>query len=264
MPTEPATNGSAATNDGMSAAERLMKQHAADESHKVTVEDVPDEDQVAHPPPSTDASHPTSTDPSHVAAPSADAGMSAKAAGKQPMREEAAATAGANKPRLDTQSEEAFPALGPAKTRPSGAAPSPWSRKPATVAKAAANSTTNGLANGHTAPSNLSSRASTPQSGMLTPTSAAPSQRGPLPQMQIPGRQSEQIQLHPSMMTPRNQLKKPVSDILRDINKRSKAQVEMKSGPGGLITFEGIGPTDAVRVALKEVANQLCSRVSQK
>ena len=79
--------------------------------------------------------------------------------------------------------------------------------------------------------------------------------------MSLPGRYSEQIQLHPSMMTPRNQLKKPVADILRDINKRSKANVEMKAGPGGAVVFEGTGPVDAVRVALKEVATQLCSKV---
>jgi hypothetical protein len=79
--------------------------------------------------------------------------------------------------------------------------------------------------------------------------------------MSLPGRYSEQIQLHPSMMTPRNQLKKPVSDILRDINKRSKANVEMKAGPGGVVVFEGTGPVDAVRVALKDVATQLCSKV---
>lgn len=64
------------------------------------------------------------------------------------------------------------------------------------------------------------------------------------------------------MMTPRSQLKKPVNDILRDINKRSKATVEMKAGgPGGVVVFEGSGPVDAVRVALKEVATQLCSKV---
>jgi hypothetical protein len=82
--------------------------------------------------------------------------------------------------------------------------------------------------------------------------------------MSLPGRYSEQIQLHPSVMTPRKDLKKPVAEILREINKRSKANVEMKSGPGGVIVFEGTGPVDAVRIALKEVANQLCAKVSFK
>jgi len=251
-------NASGPADDGMTPAERLMKEHEAQEAHKVTIEDVEDEEGPHHPAASGDASLPITTDPSRVATPSGDAGMTAKAAGKQPQREEPT-TAGASKPRLDTQSEEAFPALGGPKASAAAAAPTPWSRKPAAVGKAA-NGMSNGLVNGHGAQSNLTSRASTPLSGIVTPSSTAPSTRGPTPQMQLPGRNSEQIQLHPTMMTPRNQLKKPVSDILRDINKRSKATVEMKAGPGGLVTFEGTGPTDAVRVALKEVASQLCSR----
>lgn len=251
-------NGTSAANNGMSAAERLMQQHAADEPHQPTVEDAPDEEFTLHPPPSGAASLPISADPSRVATPAAEGGLSAKAAGKQPARDQPAPSA-PSKPRLDTQSEDAFPALGPAKAQPA-AAPTPWSRKPAAVGKAT-NGVSPGITNGSSAPSDRSSRASTPMSGIVTPSSTAPSQRGPTPQMSLPGRYSEQIQLHPSMMTPRNQLKKPVTDILRDINKRSKANVEMKSGSGGVVVFEGTGPVDAVRVALKEVATQLCSKV---
>ena len=244
----------------MSAAEKLMKQHAEkDEGHQPSVEDVPDEEYTLHPPPGGAASLPISTDPSRVATPAAEPAMSAKAAGKQPMREQAQPTA-PSKPSLDTKSEDAFPALGGPKTQPAAAAPTPWSRKPPSVGKAA-NGMSNGMTNGNTASANLSSGTSTPLSGIVTPSSTAPSQRGPTPQMNLPGRYSEQIQLHPNMMTPRNQLKKPVSDILRDINKRSKANVEMKAGPGGVVVFEGTGPVDAVRVALKEVATQLCSKV---
>ncbi|KAK5163974.1 uncharacterized protein LTR77_010370 [Saxophila tyrrhenica] len=261
MATEPSTNGSSATaGDGMSAAERLMQQHAADdEAHKVTIEDVPDEEFTLHPPPSGAASLPISNDPSRVATPSGEQGLSGKAAGKQPMRDEPQQAPAPKKPAIDTQSEDAFPALGGPKAQPAAAAPTPWSRKPAAVGKAA-NGMSNGMANGSAAPSNVSPRTSTPMSGIMTPSSTAPSQRGPTPQMTMPGRYSEQIQLHPSMMTPRNQLKKPVNDILRDINKRSKANVEMKAGPGGVVVFEGTGPVDAVRVALKEVATQLCSK----
>ncbi|KAK3691775.1 hypothetical protein LTR37_018433 [Vermiconidia calcicola] len=259
MATESATNGTSAGADTMSAAERLMAQHAEEEAHQASVEEVPDEEFTEHPPPSGAASLPISTDPSRVATPSGEPGMSAKAAGKQPMREQPQQPAAPSKPAIDTQSEDAFPALGGPKSQPAAAAPTPWSRKPAAVGKAA-NGMSNGMANGNTAPSNKSSRASTPLSGIVTPSSTAPSQRGPTPQMNLPGRYSEQIQLHPSMMTPRNQLKKPVNDILRDVNKRSKANVEMKAGPGGVVVFEGTGPVDAVRVALKEVATQLCSK----
>lgn len=260
MATESPANGSSAATEGMSAAERLMKQHAEkDTAHQPQLEEVEDEEYTLHPPPSGAKSLPISTDASRVATPSAEPAMSAKAAGKQPMRETPQAAA-PSKPALDTQSEAAFPALGAPKTQPAAAAPTMWSRKPASVGKAA-NGMSNGVSNGNTAPSTLSSGASTPMSGIVTPSSTVPSQRGPNPQMSLPGRYSEQIKLHPSMMTPRSQLKKPVQDILRDINKRSKANVEMKAGQGDLVVFEGTGPVDAVRIALKEVATQLCSKV---
>jgi len=226
MASESTANGS----DAMSAAERLMQKHSADDSHKTTVEEVVDEEVLAHPPPSASINAPVE---------STEQGTSSKAAGKQPVRETA------NKPALDTQSEELFPALGAPKAK-AAAAPSMWSKKPSAVGKPA-----NGQANGH---------AASPAAASAT----APSARGPTPQMSLPGRYSEQIQLHPSVMTPRNQLKKPVADTLREINKRSKANVEMKPGPGGNIIFEGTGPVDAVRIALKEVANQLCAKQNIK
>lgn len=255
-------DASASNGDGMTAAERLQRQHEEEEAakHHASVEEVPDEETLLHPAPSGDKSLPISTDPSRVATPSGDATMSSKAAGKQPAREQQPAAA-PPKPAFDPKSEDAFPALGGPKAQPAAAAPTPWSRKPAAVGKAA-NGMSNGLANGNMAASKPSSGASTPRTGIVTPATTAPSQRGPTPQMALPGRYSEQIQLHPSMMTPRNQLKKPVTDVLRDINKRSKANVEMKAGPGGVVVFEGTGPVDAVRVALKEVATQLCSKVS--
>lgn len=244
MATEAAVNGGSASTDGLTAAERLAQQHAANEAHKVTVEDVPDEEVLAHPPPS---GVPSSTSASATE-------PSAKAAGKQPVRD---APPTANKPALDTKSEELFPALGASKA-PAAASSSMWSKKPAAVGKAA-----NGNLNGKAATNDASSRASTPLSGMNTPNTTVAAQRGP-GQISLPGRYTEHISLYPQMMTPRNQLKKPVADILRDVNKRSKANVEMKSGPGGSYIFEGTGPVDAVRVALKEVANQLCSRQNLK
>jgi hypothetical protein len=79
--------------------------------------------------------------------------------------------------------------------------------------------------------------------------------------MSLPGKHAEQLRLVPSQMLPRNQLKKPVRDILRDISKRSKATVDMRGGPNGSIIFEGKGSVDAVRQALKEVAQQVGSKV---
>lgn len=79
--------------------------------------------------------------------------------------------------------------------------------------------------------------------------------------MSLPGKHMEQLRLAPSQMQPRGQLKKPLRDILRDISRRSKATVDMRGGPGGSIIFEGKGSVDAVRQALKEVAQQVGSKV---
>lgn len=79
--------------------------------------------------------------------------------------------------------------------------------------------------------------------------------------MTLPGKHMEQLRLAPSQMLQRGQLKKPLRDILRDISKRSKANVDMRGGPGGSIVFEGRGSVDAVRQALKQVAQQVGSKV---
>jgi len=122
------THGSSSGADGLTAAERLQQQHATDQPHNPTVEEVVDEEYRAHPPPS---GLPSVGDEA-----SNEKASSSKAAGKQPVRENA------SKPALDTQSEELFPALGAPKSK-AAAAPSMWSKKPSAVGKAA-----NGLSNG--------------------------------------------------------------------------------------------------------------------
>jgi hypothetical protein len=80
--------------------------------------------------------------------------------------------------------------------------------------------------------------------------------------MNIPGKFSHKISFHPSQLTPRQQLKKPLNDIIRDINRRSKAKLEFKpGGPGGLVYFEATGPQDAVHQVLKDIANEVGSKV---
>jgi hypothetical protein len=79
--------------------------------------------------------------------------------------------------------------------------------------------------------------------------------------MAITGKHVEQLRLVPQQMLSRGQLKKPIRDILRDISKRSKANVAMHSGPAGSMIFEGKGSVEAVRQALKEVAQQVGSKV---
>ncbi|KAH6629166.1 hypothetical protein C7974DRAFT_463297 [Boeremia exigua] len=206
--------------EGLTPAQQLMEQHATNDHH-VTVEDVVDEEDVAHPAPS---------------ASKADAPLSEKAAGKQKAEEPAAAP---KKPALNTQSEEAFPALGPVKPR--AAAPVPtWGKKPAAVSSA----------NG----SNANSGTSTP---------SGPAIRGPaVASMNLPGKHTERISFSTAQLTPRQQLKKPVGEIIRDINRRSKARLEQKTGLHGQIIFESTGPVDAVRESLKEIANEVGSKQS--
>ena len=226
-----------------SFAEKMQQQHHAD-VHNPTIEDVVDEEDIAHPPPS-------SALPALAGAPMEP--LSDKALGKQkekqadePVKNKSAA--------FDTKNEELFPALGGGpKPRAQGPISTAWgAKKPASVA----NGNMNGI-NGH------DSRPSTPGSGILTPTSTNASKfaRGNGPQqMSMPGRHNERIQFAPSQLMPRKELRKPLLDVLRDINKRSKATVTMTPGPGGVINFEGIGPRDAVRQALKDVAKEVGSK----
>jgi hypothetical protein len=210
-----------------------MEQH----NHNVTVEDVVDEEDILHPPP--------------TAAPKSDAPeapattMSEKAAGKQ-KAEDAPAPAKKAAASLNTSSEEAFPALGPAKPRAPAVAAT-WGKKPASVA--------NGInGNGQTG---TDSRASTPASG-----NAAPATGPALQKMSLPGRSTERISFYPSQLIPRRELKQPLPDIIRDINKRSKAKLEYKAGGAdGKVVFEATGPVDDVRQSLKQIANELGSKV---
>ena len=225
------------------------------------VEEVIDEEDTAHPPPSMQlAPESESTyDPVEQSQP-----MSEKAAGKQRARDETTHIPAKPKPNgvasFDAQDQEAFPALG---SGPKAPAPVPaamaWGAKKPSSVHAGANG-----ANGHAPLSSMSSsRASTPTSRLMTPTSTnatqGPQTRGlPMPrQTPMP---SERIQFAPSQLLPRDQLRKPLQDVLRSINKSSKAKVEMKSSPNGNIIFEGTGPVDAVRQALKDLAKEIGSK----
>lgn len=207
--------------EGLTPAQKLMEQH----DHHVQVEDVVDEEDIAHPPPSAKAT--------------SDASLSEKAAGKQK-----AESAAPRKPALNTSSEEAFPALGAVKPRAQAPVAPTWGKKPVSV-------TSNGVNGGAAGVSAPAPGASQPGPG-----------RGPaLPSMNIPGKHTERISFSPHQLTPRQQLKKPVNDIIRDINRRSKAKLEYKSGPSGTVIFESTGPVEAVRQTLKEIANEVGSKV---
>jgi hypothetical protein len=233
MATEAVTNGSTAIAESQSAAEKLLARHAADEAHKVQVEEVVDEEDLAHPPPSAALKSSETTTMSDIAK------------GKQKV-DDAAPAPKSKAPVFDVASEEAFPALGGPTARPA-AASQMWGKRPPVMQTNGAKPVTNGS-------SNASTRGSTPS--LSTP--------GSNPGLAMPGRHVERIQLHPQQITPRNQLKKPVAEILREINKRSKASIVTKEGPNGVIIFEGQGPVDAVRQALKEIVKEIGTKVSTR
>ena len=207
-----------ATNGGSkSLAAMLEAQH---EAHKPTVEEVVDEEDLKHPPPSAIVN----STPAVATPIISETSTPAESATPSPVPKPAAKKA----PAFDVQSDELFPALGSG-PKPATPAAATWGAKPSAAAA---------VANGQTAkPMNM------PRV------------------MSLPGKHLEQLRLAPSQMQPRGQLKKPLRDILRDISRRSKATVDMRGGPGGSIIFEGKGSVDSVRQALKEVAQQVGSKV---
>lgn len=252
---------------GLTPAQKLQEKHNADASHHPTVEDVPDEEDIAHPPPSmvaTQLPSPAPQQPIPAAEP-----MSAKAAGEQKAKEDADTdlkdTKPALPPTLNMSSEESFPALGAGPKPKAAPAPSTaWgAQKPVSIGHALSNGV-----NGRRplSSSTTSSRASTPTTGgILTPVSTnasiRPQSRGAPQNLSLPGKHTEKIEFTPSELRPREQLKKPIRDILQGINKRSKATVTMRPGPDNGLLFEGTGPFEATRQALRDLAKEIGSKV---
>lgn len=206
------------------SAAQKLLQKHAEEPHTVTVEDVPDEELPSKP--VNDAS-------GSWAAP-----MSAKAAGKQKESQ-------TPKAPLDTQSHELFPELGAPKAKTANVAPI-WG------AKNNANGKTNGAA------SNGASRSSTPASGTGTPSKAT------APSMVIPGRKVEVVNLDSTFVMSRDKLKRPIPDIIKDINRKSRANITMINGPNGRYRFEATGPQEIAQQALKDLVQQIGTKVCYK
>lgn len=266
MATEAAANGgSSVAVDNLTPAQRLQEKHNLNTVHPVTLEETVDEEDLAHPPPSKYSA--PELQPQPVLVPAFEPILE-KAANKQVDKPGSGAnsrgTRQETKVALDTKSEEAFPALGGG---PKSQAPNPlataWgSKKPMSVG----HFQPNGLHENSPSSADASPRASTPVTDTLTPdlvnASGTSQGRGlPMPRIPIPGKHSERIQFSPSQLLPRDQLKRPVPDMLRAINKRSKATVQFKPGPNGTVFFEAVGPPDATRQALIDVAREVGSKV---
>lgn len=240
-----AQNDTSAVNGSeLSAAQKLQQKH--DEAHKATIEDIPDEDDLKHGEQPENISG-VLEGPGDAPAPGWVPPMSAKAAGKR--KEDNSQKD--SKPLLDTQSEELFPGLGGSKPKQAATNTPLWKfGKPAASANGTNGVSTNGT--------------STPTSGMNTPPSAksqAASWGAPKPDFKIPGQHQEPYHLRTNEMIPRTQLKKPLPDLLKDINKRSKANVSFKPTQDG-VTFTATGPREAAIQAIRDVVANVGAKVS--
>lgn len=237
-----AETGSSSQN-GLTPAQRLQQAHEATDAHQPTIEDIPDEEDIAHPAPSASVPKPlVDPDISMING----GAMSAKAIGKQRANDGSVSNVSEQQVKnktpavaIDTTSDEAFPALGPARAAPVA---STWGSRPA-------GARTNGVLNNAT-PAYSPAR--------------APASIGQRPShgVSIPGRYTEDMRMPSDQM--RTDLKRPIADLLKDINRKSKATVDMKRSAGHII-FQGQGPNvESVHEILREVAAQLGQKVSSQ
>lgn len=205
------SNGTNAGSDGLSAAKKLEQMHDA---HNPVVEDLTDESDLRHPPAPLDPRHILEDLDEPAAAGNWPANISANAAGKRKAEVTQA-------PSLDPNSETSFPILGGAKIAP--VLTPIWGGT-----QTATNGTKNGIA---------TNGASNPASATNTP-----------PAVQI---HAPRLVLQRNEVLPRTQLKKPVPEILKDINKKLRTNLTMRTGENGILEFR---ETSNQKEALKQQA----------
>ncbi|KAI9048789.1 hypothetical protein LZ554_007620 [Drepanopeziza brunnea f. sp. 'monogermtubi'] len=226
-------NGVNGHGDGMSAAQRLQQQHA----HNPLVEELPDESDLKHPPAPLDPTHVLEDLDEAAAASDWPANISANAAGKRKAEGKKAAV-------IDPNSETSFPGLGGAKTGPV-TAPT-WGGN-----KSAANGATNGIS---------TNGSSAPNPGVNT-TPAARGVASPAVQIQAP-----RLILQKNEVLPRNQLKKPMPEILKDINKKLRTNLTMRTGENGVLEFrESSNQKEALKQqAVRDLGMQIGAKSTSK
>jgi rRNA processing protein Krr1/Pno1 len=146
---------------------------------------------------------------------------------------------------LATDSHELFPELG-------GAAPkSAANIAPVWPARANANGKANGAS-----PASVTPKDSAPPSGASTPA-----HRVAPPNLSIPGQSMEYLLLEPDHILPRAQLKRPLADIVKDFNRKSRAQIRILNQPDNRIRVEATGPKgDATTQSLKDFVGLIGSK----
>lgn len=227
--------------NGSDSGATAQKLSAAHEAHNPTIEEVPDESDLnGNPHPQSEKVTLESVDDAAVA-PTWAAAPSAKAAGKRKAEEP---TSKDKKPVIDTQSSESFPGLGGSKPAAPASFNMSWGKGPAQV---------NGRSNG------------TPTTGASTPTSdipTPPASRGG-PQSLAGQIQAPLLVLQKHEVVPRTQLKKPIPDILKDINKKLRTNLTMTQGAGGVFEFrETSNQKEALKQqAIRDLGQQIGAKV---
>ncbi|CAI4219941.1 unnamed protein product [Parascedosporium putredinis] len=143
----------------------------------------------------------------------------------------------ANSKPIDTQSHELFPELGSSKGKAAAASAVPtWGAR---------TGGSNGASNGAS-------------SGVPAPALASVAK----PAVSLPGRNVETITIDPQHVLPRQKLRRPIPDIIKDINKKSRAKITMSSAANGRFKFEATGPQDVAQQALKDLVSQIGTKTT--
>ncbi|KKA27314.1 hypothetical protein TD95_004008 [Thielaviopsis punctulata] len=81
--------------------------------------------------------------------------------------------------------------------------------------------------------------------------------RPAVPSVTIPGRKVESITVQPQELMPRDKLRRPIPDVIKDINRKSRANITMSTMAGGKVRFDATGPQDVAQQALKDLVEQI-------
>lgn len=221
----------------LTAAQKLMQKH------NPIVEEVPDESDLKHPAAPLVETHVLEDLDEPAPASEWPGGMSAKAAGKR----KAEAPSEKKAPVIDMQDQKSFPGLAGTTKAPAPAGI--WGGgKPGPAA-------TNGAKNGV-----QTNGSSTPKSGVNTPPTASQT----VPRGSLAGQiQAPLLVLQKQDVLPRNQMKKPLPDLIKDINKKLRTNLTMRTGENGVLEFrEASNQKEAVKdQAVRELGNQICAKV---
>jgi hypothetical protein len=77
----------------------------------------------------------------------------------------------------------------------------------------------------------------------------------------LPGRNVESVTIEPHHIMPKKDLRRPIPDVIKDINRKSRASITMSSAANGRLKFDATGPQDVAQQALKELVRQIGTKV---